>query len=259
MANALSPRLSLGACLLLIGACGPKPTTDPADASATDAVEDTAAPAAAFSVQSGAYADGEAIPADYAFCVPAEENHVTMGTNKNPEITWANAPEGTKSFAIVMHDPDVPSVMDNVNQEGKTIAKDLPRITFVHWVLTDIPASASSLAEGADSAAITPRGKPPGPSDIGNRGVNDYTMWFASDENMAGNYGGYDGPCPPWNDERVHHYITTVYALDVERLEVGENFNLEAATAAMEGHVLAEASVTGVYSLNPSVDVLAGE
>ena len=60
-------------------------------------------------------------------------------------------------------------------------------------------------------------------------------MWFASDENMAGNYGGYDGPCPPWNDERVHHYITTVYALDLDALGVGENFTLDEAKKAMEG------------------------
>ena len=180
-----------------------------------------------------------------------------MGSNKNPGISWENAPEATKSFVVLMHDPDVPSVMDNVNKEGATLAADMPRITFVHWVLADIPGDSTGVGEAADSAAITPKGKPPGPSDVGNRGVNDYTMWFASDENMAGNYGGYDGPCPPWNDERVHHYITTVYALDLDALGVGENFTLDEAKKAMEGHVLAEASVTGIYSLNPSVDLSA--
>ena len=49
-------------------------------------------------------------------------------------------------------------------------------------------------------------------------GVNNYTDWFAGDEQMAGDYGGYDGPCPPWNDELLHHYRFTLYALDVPSL-----------------------------------------
>ena len=247
--------MSLCAAALFALGCGPTPST-----TAPDTTEPAAAAAAAptaFTVSSSAYADGAPIPADYAFCVPSEETVVTMGSNKNPGISWENAPEATKSFVVLMHDPDVPSVMDNVNKEGATLAADMPRITFVHWVLADIPGDSTGIGEAADSAAITPKGKPPGPSDVGNRGVNDYTMWFASDENMAGNYGGYDGPCPPWNDERVHHYVTTVYALDLETLGVGENFTLEDAKKAMEGHVLAEASVTGIYSLNPSVELSA--
>ncbi len=249
----LSSFIALALPLTVTG-CGPKTETSIPAPAADDEALDAPSPAPeAFTVTSATWSEGAAIPGANAFCIPAEEGHVGLGTNINPELRWAGAPDATKSFAIVMHDPDVPSALDDVNQEGKTVAEDLPRITFVHWILVDVPASTTAIAAGADSDAITPKGKPPGPTELGTRGVNDYTKWFAADENMAGSYGGYDGPCPPWNDERVHHYVTTVYALDVERLEVGENFTLDAAQAAMEGHVLAQASITGLYSLNPNV------
>ena len=64
---------------------------------------------------------------------------------------------------------------------------------------------------------------------------------------------GYDGPCPPWNDSIIHHYHFTVYALDVERLDVKGDPTGENVKAALKGHVLAEAKVTGTYSLNPRV------
>jgi len=70
---------------------------------------------------------------------------------------------------------------------------------------------------------------------------------------MEGTYRGYDGPCPPWNDSIVHHYTFTLYALDVESLPVTGNFTAADVRKAMEGHVLAEASLTGTYSLNPDV------
>ena len=58
------------------------------------------------------------------------------------------------------------------------------------------------------------------------QGINDYTGWFAGDKDMAGNYFGYDGPCPPWNDEILHHYVFTVYALDVPRLDIAGDFGI---------------------------------
>jgi Raf kinase inhibitor-like YbhB/YbcL family protein len=70
---------------------------------------------------------------------------------------------------------------------------------------------------------------------------------------MSGTYRGYDGPCPPWNDERLHHYTFTVYALSVDRLQLEGDFTAVDARAAMDGHVLAEASLTGTYTNNPSV------
>lgn len=70
---------------------------------------------------------------------------------------------------------------------------------------------------------------------------------------MGGDYYGYDGPCPPWNDELPHRYVFTLYALDVPSLDVPARFTGQDALAAMQGHVLAQASVTGRYTLNPSV------
>ena len=70
---------------------------------------------------------------------------------------------------------------------------------------------------------------------------------------MAGDYFGYDGPCPPWNDAVAHRYVFTLYALDVPTLAVSGHFTGGQARAAMKGHILAEASVTGRYTLNPNV------
>ena len=66
---------------------------------------------------------------------------------------------------------------------------------------------------------------------------------------MAGTYLGYDGPCPPWNDERVHHYHFTLYALDVERCDVTGEFTAEDVLAAISGHVLGQASIVGSYAI----------
>ena len=85
------------------------------------------------------------------------------------------------------------------------------------------------------------------------QGINDYTGWFAGDKDMAGQYYGYDGPCPPWNDERVHHYVFTLYALDIAKLSLGAAFTGPEARKAMAGHILAQATLTGVYTLNPSL------
>ena len=75
----------------------------------------------------------------------------------------------------------------------------------------------------------------------------------AGDKDMGGNYFGYDGPCPPWNDEILHHYVFTVYALDVPRLAVSGDFACRDALKAMEGHILDRATFTGTYTLNPEL------
>ena len=209
--------------------------------------------AAKLNVAVDAWNDGDPIPEEYGFCAPADEGYVTMGPNRSPAIRWSGAPDGTRSYAVVCNDPDAPSVADDVNQEGRTIPADLPRVDFCHWVLVDVPAGVTALEEGADSDGVTPGGKPPGPTAHGVRGINRYTEWFAGDEGMAGDYGGYDGPCPPWNDAVVHRYVFTVYALDVETLGLSGTFGRDEALAAMEGHVLAEGSWTGTYTLNPDL------
>ncbi|MBI4291481.1 MAG: YbhB/YbcL family Raf kinase inhibitor-like protein, partial [Betaproteobacteria bacterium] len=85
------------------------------------------------------------------------------------------------------------------------------------------------------------------------QGINDYTAWFKGDKDMEGNYFGYDGPCPPWNDELLHHYVFTVCALDCPKLDLRGTFGGADALAAMEGHIVDRASLTGIYSLNPTL------
>lgn len=197
--------------------------------------------------------DGQPIPGTFAFGVPSEQDHMSFGPNRNPELVWQDAPAGTKSFVVIMFDPDVPSVADDVNQEGKTIPADLPRVDFFHWLLVDIPATVNRIPEGEDSDGVRPKGKPAGAGPIGVRGVNNYTQFLAGNPDMAGTYAGYDGPCPPWNDEILHHYHFEVHALDVESLGLSGEFDGNAVREAMAGHVLASARVTGTYTLNPSV------
>ena len=203
---------------------------------------------------SNSFTDGSRIPADLAFCLPDPTHHVCLGKNRNPQLSWHDAPAGTRSFAVICHDPDVPSRGDDVNQEGRTVSAALPRVDFFHWVLIDLPASLATLAEGEFSSTVTPRGKPGPQAPHGARqGVNNYTEWFAGDHDMRGDYYGYDGPCPPWNDEIVHRYVFTVYALDLEKLPLAGKFGGTEVRAAIAGHILAEASLHGTYTLNPAL------
>ena len=206
-----------------------------------------------FSIQIPAWENGATIPEKYAFGKKDVQNHLALSDNINPAITWKNAPDGTKSFAIICHDPDVPSSGEDVNQESKTVPADLPRVDFYHWVLVDIPSSINEIKEASDANGITAKGKPAGQKPYGVTGINSYTDWFAGDPDMAGPYGGYDGPCPPWNDSIMHHYHFTVYALDVESLDLSGNFTGADALAAMKGHILAKDSHMGTYSLNPEL------
>ena len=205
---------------------------------------------------SSSFDDNGAIPSRYAFCAQDAKIHATLSDNQNPQLAWIEVPMGTKSFAIVCHDPDVPSKGDDVNQEGRVVPKSLARVDFFHWVLVDLPPAVVGVNVGEFSSSVTPRGKPGPDAPHGARqGVNDYTGWFASDKDMAGDYHGYDGPCPPWNDEIPHRYVFTVYALDIARLPLGPRFGGNEVRKAVQGHVLAQASITGRYSLNPAVKI----
>jgi Raf kinase inhibitor-like YbhB/YbcL family protein len=211
-------------------------------------------------IWSNAFADMGPIPGEYAFGVPDAAAHVTLSSNRNPDLHWEGAPAATRSFVLICHDPDVPSKGDDVNQEGREVPASLPRVDFFHWVLIDIPPGLTTISAGSHSDGVIARGKP-GPEATGGtaaagglrHGINDYTNWFAGDEAMSGDYYGYDGPCPPWNDSIVHRYVFTVYALDLERLPVEGRFTGAQVREAMQGHILAQASVTGTYTLNPSV------
>lgn len=201
-----------------------------------------------------AWPDRGPIPATYAMGVPAREGHAAFGPNTSPPIRWSGEPEGTRSFAILCVDIDVPSRPDDVNKEGRIVPPDLPRADFYHWVLVDIPADRHALPIGADSDGVTPRGKPVGATPNGVRGANDYTSWFAGDEVMKGTYGGYDGPFPPWNDSILHHYHFRVHALDIPGLGLIGAFRGPDVLKALEGHVLAEGAWVGTYTLNPALD-----
>ncbi len=205
---------------------------------------------------SESFKDGEAIPGEYAFCVIDPASHVALSSNKNPHLAWSDLPAGTRSLALICHDRDVPSRGDDVNQEGKTVPADLPRVDFFHWTLIDLPADMQAIAAGQYSSEVTPRGKS-GPAIGGGRpgrhGINDYTGWFAGDATMAGDYYGYDGPCPPWNDSIQHHYVFTLFALDIERVPVEGKFTGQQVRDAIRGHVLDEASIVGTYTLNPAL------
>lgn len=203
---------------------------------------------------STSFAPGQNIPGEFAFCIPDLAHHVCLGKNQNPELSWSEVPEGTRSFALICHDPDVPSQGDDVNQEGRTVPANLPRVDFFHWVLVDLPANLRSISAGEFSADVTPKGKPGPQAPHGARqGINDYTDWFANDNDMRGDYYGYDGPCPPWNDEIIHRYVFTLYALDLENLAGAEKLTGTAVREAIQGHILAEASLMGTYQLNPDL------
>ncbi len=200
------------------------------------------------------FADGDAIPERCAFGVPDTAVHMGFGSNHSPQLTWLELPAGSRSLVLTCIDPDVPSSGTNVNQEGLTVPADLPRVDFTHWVVVDIPATVEGLEEGECSTGVIAGGKrePPGPAGA-RQGLNDYTGFMASDPDMRGDYLGYDGPCPPWNDERLHHYRFTLYATDLDHCPVEGKFTTADVLAAIAGHVLGEASLTGTYSLNPTV------
>lgn len=203
---------------------------------------------------SGSFAHGDTIPGEFAFAVPHPENRIELSTNRNPHLRWTGVPAAARSLVLLCVDPDAPSSAADVNQPDREVPADLPRTDFHHWVLVDLPAADGEIAAGSCSDGVTAGGKrkPAGPPGT-RQGLNDYTSWFAGDANMEGEYLGYDGPCPPWNDAVVHRYHFTLYALDVETLDLSEPISARAVLDAMQGHVLAQARLTGVYSLNPSV------
>lgn len=201
---------------------------------------------------SDSFRDGEALPAGFAFARIDPRHRVALGANRNPQLSWRDVPAGARSLAIVCIDSDAPSRLDDVNHPDREVPVSLPRQDFFHWVLVDLPPSIPSIAAGEFADGVVPKGRDGPEARYGARqGLNDYTTWFALDHDMAGDYYGYDGPCPPWNDARIHHYQFALYALDIDRLPVEGRFDGPRALAAMEGHVLARATIAATYSLNP--------
>jgi len=200
---------------------------------------------------SDSWTNGDPIPQRHAAGMPDGAGKARFSDNLNPQLVWADLPEGTQSLALICHDFDVPSRGDDVNQTGREVPVDLERIDFFHWVLVDLPPQLSAIAEGEFSRGFTARGKP-GPATLhgARHGINDFTGWFAANPEMAGNYFGYDGPFPPWNDSLVHHYVFTLYALSLARLPVEGQFTGAQVRAALAGHVLGAATLSATYTLN---------
>ena len=150
-------------------------------------------------LSSAAFADRGTIPKKYT----------CEGEDVSPPLSWSGKPEGTKSFALIVDDPDAPD-------------PSAPRMTWVHWVLYNIPPTSTELPEGVPKEAL-----PAGTCE----GQND---WKRS---------GYGGPCPPIGR---HRYFHKLYALDVvlPRLDATTKGELE---AAMQDHILAKAVLIGTY------------
>jgi Raf kinase inhibitor-like YbhB/YbcL family protein len=200
---------------------------------------------------SDSWTSGEAIPSRCAAGRLDAAGGVAFSDNLNPHLAWSEVPAATRSFALICHDFDVPSRGDDVNKADREVPADLERVDFFHWVMVDLPGTLRQIAEGEFSRGFTPRGKP-GPQTLhgARHGLNDYTGWFAGDPDRAGDYFGYDGPFPPFNDSLVHHYVFTLYALGIERAPVEGRFTGAQVREAIYPHVLGEATHSGTYTLN---------
>lgn len=196
-------------------------------------------------IHSDSFENGQPIPPDFAM-----GTRDGFGGNRNPHLAWSEVPESTRSFALLCIDTDAPTDGALVADSATPIPVAHPRGEFVHWTLADIPAGVRGIPAGSCSDGIDKGGKPQGQDAGGRRGLNDYTGWFAGDAAMGGQYFGYDGPYPPAHDLRTHRYFFRLFALDVERLELPPVFAASDVFQAMRGHVLAEASTHGTYSLN---------
>lgn len=176
------------------------------------------------------FSDGTLIPERFANCKKNDLGGVQPGGNFSPAIEWQDAPFDTQSFALIVVDRDVPADFGPANKPGQVIPLDAARRSFYHWLVVDIPPIIARIDSGA---------MPPG--QIGRNS-------FGHDAKGA---NGYDGPCPPFNDERIHSYRFMVYALDVTTLNLPEGYDGEQAERALAGHVLAEGEALGLYTTNP--------
>ncbi len=157
-----------------------------------------------FTLTSSAFADGAMVPAKYAGALPGTS---CGGENVSPPLAWSNAPAGTKSFAIVMYDPD----------GGRGAGSN-------HWVAYDIPAAKTSLAEG--EASTPPK------------------SWVGGKNSRGINY--YFGPCGPAGDS-PHHYVITLIALGLEPGQLPPGLTREELLQKLRGHALGPATIVGKY------------
>ncbi len=161
-----------------------------------------------FAVTSSAFKDGDVWPAKFAGADPSRTSPPCPGQNVSPPLAWSNAPANTKSFAIMMYDPD----------GGNGLGA-------VHWVAYNIPLTKTSLAEGEASAS---------PKD------------FTGGKNNVG-HDHYFGPCGP-SGHSLHHYIITVIATDIEPGKLKAGLARDELIGELRGHALAPASLVGRYT-----------
>lgn len=206
---------------------------------------------------SDSFPDMGMMPDECAFGLLGKDNEYVFGLNRNPQLTWTDVPAGARSLVLIDDDLDVPVSLDTFNKEGAVVAKNLPRRSLCHWVLVDLAPDGPPIALGEFSEQVTVGGKSgPAAARGARQGINAYTDWFAANEKMRGDYYGYDGPCPPWNDEIAHRYVFTLSALAIPRLDVEGRFGKEEVMAAMNhlpGRILGQASITGLYALSPGL------
>jgi hypothetical protein len=209
----------------------------------------------ALTLESASMADGQPILETYAVATPTSDGKAEMaGRDLSPHLRWSGEPEGTRSFALSVVDPDVPADRNRMGVDGLSLGDDEPRIEFAHWLVADIPAGVHELSEGAGGDGFVAHGKPMDPPVPGAvTGQNGYRGLFEGNPDLEGTYGGWDGPFPPWNDEHVHHYVTTVHALDVDSLGLAPGFTLEELRVAIDGHVLDRGQIVPIYTLNPAL------
>ena len=203
---------------------------------------------------SDSWTNGDRIPTRYAAGKANGEGGAMFSDNLNPHLAWSDLPAGAQSMVLICHDFDVPSKGDDVNKPDREVPADLLRVDFFHWVLIDLPPQPTVIREGEFSRGFSARGKPgPAAPNGARQGLNDYTGWFAADPEMAdmrGQYFGYDGPFPPFNDSLVHHYVFTLYAVALPRLPLEGVFSGQQVREKLAGRVLAEATFSGTYTLN---------
>ena len=203
-----------------------------------------AATPAPLSVMVEGIQNGKRVPDTNVFCLPTKDGKSdTSGKNLRPAISWSNAPAAAKSYAIFVMDPDVPADFTDAGKDGKTLPSEAKRKDFFHYGAIDIPAGTTSFPGGASD--VKPAVGTQLPNDMG---TNHYTA--STDQ--------FGGPCPPWNDERLHHYHFMVLALDAPaEASKGPDAN-ETAKAAYQRlsaspHLIAKGEVVGTYSLNPKI------
>ncbi len=214
-----------------------------------------------FQLESPDFKNNAYIPHKYAYCQSDGQGRIKAGGNMSPPLAWSSPPKATRSFVLLMSDSFIPD-SSRANQQGYSLDQLTPRMTDYHWVLVNIPDSLSSLPAGAGSKGIVPGGKPPGDTMYGLGGLNNFGPKFKSsattqllslvetNQSWQGVYGQYDGPCPPWNDKVIHHYLFALYALDVAQLDLPHNgcFTGSQVLQVMQGHILAIATLGGKYT-----------